>query len=540
MPGTVTPSPQRAAVLSGIAAKILLSVAIMGIVALATGAFAWTRLGSLDSQMQRIQAENVGRLDSLIGIQQSLAATYKGTIRYTTPGETFGSSEALQQTLDAETGVTESFAAYAGLADDDATWQENVDRFDAAWSLYQDLFNTEVLGQPAPAGYTSPTTAELIGAFNSAEAELADAADAMGDYETTLTADASAAAHTQAQQSQLLVVVLLLVGLAGAVTTAVLVGRSTARRVAQVRDVLEALADGDLTARPVPDGHDEIGAMGRAATRAAASLRDTVTTLAESSTALNQGSAALLERAHEIAGTSTATTDQTRALGVAAKDVSANVLTVATGAEQMGAAIREISQSAQEAARVANQAVASAEATNATVGKLGESSTEIGNVIKVITSIAEQTNLLALNATIEAARAGEAGKGFAVVAGEVKELAQETAKATEDIARRVQTIQQDSTEAAGAIGDIAEVIARINDYQATIASAVEEQNATTTEISRSIAQTATGAGQIASGIDDVEAQAAVTAGSGERTREQAERMAALATTLAATVTRFRL
>jgi methyl-accepting chemotaxis protein len=526
--------------LSGIAAKILLSVAIMGVVALAAGAFAWSRLASLDTQMQRIQTENVERLDALVGIQQSLAATYKGTIRYTTPGETLGSAEALQQTLDAEAGVTEAFVDYAALSDDDPTWQQNVDRFDAAWSLYLDLFNTEVLAQPAPAGYTSPGAGGLVDAFNSAEGELAEAADAMGDYETTLTAEASAAAHAQAQQSQLLVVVVLLVGLAGAVVTAVLVGGSTARRVAQVRDVLEALADGDLTVRPVPDGHDEIGAMGRAATRAAASLRQTVTTLSESSTALNQGSAALLERAREIAGTSEATTDQTRALGVAAKDVSANVLTVATGAEEMGAAIREISQSAQEAARVANQAVASAEATNATVGKLGESSMEIGNVIKVITSIAEQTNLLALNATIEAARAGEAGKGFAVVAGEVKELAQETAKATEDIARRVQTIQQDSTEAAGAIGDIAEVIARINDYQATIASAVEEQNATTTEISRSIAQTADGASQIAAGIDDVEAQAAVTAASGDSTRAEAERMAAMATTLSSTVTHFRL
>jgi methyl-accepting chemotaxis protein len=542
MPGTVTPSTQRAsrraAVLSGIAAKMLLSVAIMGIVALGTGAFAWSRLGSLDSQMQRIQAENVERLDALVDLQAGMAATYKGTVRFM--GGAAGVDVALQQTLAAEDEVTAAFERYAAIPSEDATWQENVDAFRTQWSDYLLLFNTIALGQPAPAGYVVPSGDEMVQAFNDTEAGLEDALAQLAGYETTLTADASAAAHKQAQQSQLLVVVLLLIGLAGAVATAVLVGRSTARRVAQVRDMLEALADGDLTARPVPDGHDEIGAMGRAATRAAASLRDTVTTLAESSTALNQGSAALLERALEIAGTSVATTDQTRALGVAAKDVSANVLTVATGAEQMGAAIREISQSAQEAARVANQAVASAEATNATVGKLGESSMEIGNVIKVITSIAEQTNLLALNATIEAARAGEAGKGFAVVAGEVKELAQETAKATEDIARRVQTIQQDSTEAAGAIGDIAEVIARINDYQATIASAVEEQNATTTEISRSIAQTAAGAGQIAAGIDDVEAQAAVTAASGDSTRAEAERMSDMATTLSTTVTRFRL
>ncbi|MBW0254314.1 methyl-accepting chemotaxis protein [Cellulomonas sp. PS-H5] len=524
----------------GIAAKILLSVAIMAVVALATGLLAVARLGSLDDQVQRIQAENVLRLDALVGIQQNLAATYKGTIRYTTPGETLGSDEALQQTLAAEDGVTEALAQYTAVPDADPAWQENVDAFEAAWTGYLDLFNTEVLGQPAPAGYTSPTVDQLVATFNAAEASLAETADALGDYEVTLTTEASTAAHTQAAESRVLVIVLLLAGVAGAVVVALLVGRSTARRVAQVRDVLEALAEGDLTERPVPDGADEIGQMGRAAARAAVSLRETVHTLAESSAALDRGSAALLDRAHEIAGTSEATTDQTRALGVAAKDVSANVLTVATGAEQMGAAIREISQSAQEAARVANQAVASAEQTNATVGKLGESSAEIGNVVKVITTIAEQTNLLALNATIEAARAGEAGKGFAVVASEVKELAQETARATEDIATRVRAIQEDSTEAAGAIAGIAEVIARINDYQATIASAVEEQNATTTEISRSIAQTATGATQIAAGIDDVEAQAAVTSGSGEATRTQAEHLSQLAATLTTTVTRFRL
>ncbi|ACZ22645.1 methyl-accepting chemotaxis protein [Sanguibacter keddieii DSM 10542] len=540
MSTTVPATSRRTAWASGIAAKILLCVAIMGVVALATGAFAWARLGALDTQMQKIQTENVERLDALVSIQQNLAATYKGTIRYTTPGATYLSEEALQQTLDAEAGVTGALERYAALSDPDATWQANVAAFDEAWSSYLDLFNTVVLLQPAPAGYTPPPADRLVEAFDDAEGALAGSAEAMGDYEVRLTGEASADAHALADQSRLLVVVLLLVGLAGAVVAAVVSGRSTARRVGQVRDALVAIADGDLTERAVPVGEDEIGQMGRAARSAAESLRGTVTTLSESSTALSQGSSALLDRAREIAGTSEATTTQTRALGVAARDVSTNVLTVATGAEEMGAAIREISQSAQDAARVANQAVGSAEATTATVGKLGESSTEIGNVIKVITSIAEQTNLLALNATIEAARAGEAGKGFAVVASEVKELAQETAKATEDIARRVQTIQSDSTDAAGAIAEIAEVIARINDYQATIASAVEEQNATTTEISRSIAQTAAGATQISAGIDDVEAQAVVTSESGESTRVQAEHMAGMAATLQQAVARFRL
>ncbi|MGD0676455.1 MAG: PAS domain-containing methyl-accepting chemotaxis protein [Polyangiaceae bacterium] len=212
-----------------------------------------------------------------------------------------------------------------------------------------------------------------------------------------------------------------------------------------------------------------------------------------------------------LAGTMAATAEETSAqatvVSAAAEQVNKNVQTVATGAEEMTASIREIAKNANEAARVATSAVKVAETTNATVAKLGESSAEIGKVIKVITSIAQQTNLLALNATIEAARAGEAGKGFAVVANEVKELAKETAKATEDISQKIEAIQTDTRGAVSAIGQISGIINQINDIQNTIASAVEEQTATTNEISRNVAEAAKGSAEIAQNITGV-AQAA--------------------------------
>jgi methyl-accepting chemotaxis protein len=183
--------------------------------------------------------------------------------------------------------------------------------------------------------------------------------------------------------------------------------------------------------------------------------------------------------------------------------VNQHLQTVSSGAEEMGISIKDIAKNATDAARVAASAVTVAEATTATVSKLGDSSTEIGNVIKVITSIAQQTNLLALNATIEAARAGEAGKGFAVVANGVKELAKQTARATEDISRKVEAIQTDSKAAVDAIASISKVIHQISAISGTIAAAVEEQDATTNEMSRNVSEAAHGSQKITGNIAGV-------------------------------------
>ena len=241
----------------------------------------------------------------------------------------------------------------------------------------------------------------------------------------------------------------------------------------------------------------------------------------------------------QMAANAEETATQANVASAAAEQVSSNVTTVSTGTEEMGASIKEIAKNANEAAKVAAAAVKVAETTNTTVAKLGESSAEIGNVIKVITSIAQQTNLLALNATIEAARAGEAGKGFAVVANEVKELAKQTAKATEDISRKIEAIQSDTKGSVSAIEQISKIINQINDFQNTIASAVEEQTATTGEISRNVNEAAKGSNEIAQSISSVAQAARSTTEGASNTKTSADELSKIAIDLQNLVSQFK-
>jgi len=346
----------------------------------------------------------------------------------------------------------------------------------------------------------------------------------------------------KAENSSLMLTMTLttLAALGIGIFVAIFLSRGIAGATQSVLVQAEAIAAGDLTRDDLKvRSKDELGDLTTAINKMSGSLKRMILAITENAVQVASASEELNTTSQQITANSEETSAQADVVSKAAQAVSQNLQTVATGAEEMGASIKEIAKNATEAAKVATSAVKVAETTTATVSKLGDSSTEIGQVIKVITSIAQQTNLLALNATIEAARAGEAGKGFAVVANEVKELAKETAKATEDISRKIEAIQTDTKAAVEAIASISGVINQVNDISSTIATAVEEQNATTNEMSRNVSEAARGSGEITSNIAGVAEAAQGTTRGATDTQKASQQLVETSTQLRRLIEQFK-
>jgi methyl-accepting chemotaxis protein len=322
-------------------------------------------------------------------------------------------------------------------------------------------------------------------------------------HQDNQTVHANDSAMSSANTNRTVALIIGLVALAVAIGLALAIMRSITRPLKEAKRVLDLSAGGDLRVRADIDSTDEIGDMAKSLNHQLEARQGLLRQIGEMARALTSASDELSSISSQLASGSEEASVQATAVSAAAEQVSANVGSVAAAAEEFSASIGEIARSAGDASRVASDGVDVTRATNDTVSQLSDSSNKIGEVVQLIASIAQQTNLLALNATIEAARAGEAGRGFAIVANEVKELAKQTASATDEISRTVEAIQGDSQAAIEAITQIDEIMAKVSAAQTAIASAVEEQTATTSEIGRTVNEAASGSGEIARNIAGV-------------------------------------
>ena len=517
-------------------AKILAAVGIAALVALVVGVAGLVSLGKASSSAQLIYNSNVASIEAAGQIK---AAVTQARVDLANQALSVNAA-SLKKFGDGFAADLQAFdAAMAAYRGGDSSGDPAVvDDLQTNWTAYVKVAQEVML--PAGARHDVATWAAARGAkvlpvMNKIYADVSSLDTAERAHAAKNAAAAKASYHSSRTES----IVILVVGLVVALALGFLVSRRIVYSLAQVTNVCEGLAEGDLTRTSGLTTRDEPGRMGRALDVAVVRLRQTVGTIEGSAASLAGATEQMTGTAAQIAASAEETSAQAQTVSAAAEQVSRSVETVSAGSEEMGASIREISQNAAEAARVAAEAVTVTAATSATMGKLGASSAEIGNVIKTITAIAEQTNLLALNATIEAARAGELGKGFAVVASEVKDLAQETARATEDISRRVEAIQADTSGAVTAIEEISTVIARISEFQTTIASAVEEQTATTAEMNRSVGEAASGTGEIAQNITGVAEAARITSQGVTEAQEATAELARMSSELGALVASFR-
>jgi methyl-accepting chemotaxis protein len=516
--------------------KLLVSFGVLCLLMVAVGATGLLELRSANQRIESMYSANLQAIASLgqvrSDVQEDTALAAKLILR--SPVADVSNAQMAIQRVDAD--IDSTWATYVS----DPTPGTATDRsaFSDALTQYRTIRDKQLVAAAtandfnaylsAQNNYIDPLTSQMTVSLNN----------------LARTEDAAAQSRLATARHNAVLAEWLTVGLVGgalliAVLLTLSVSRAIARPLGQTVAVLEALAEGRLDQRLDVIGKDEVGRMAGALNAALDRLTTTLRGISSNVTTLAASSEELTSVAGRMNSSAARSASRAGAVSSASEEISFNITTVSAGAEEIGSSITEIARSTSSAAEVAGQAVRASGQAGEILQKLGVSSAEIVSVVKIITGIAEQTNLLALNATIEAARAGDAGKGFAVVAGEVKELAQETARATEDISARVAAIQTDSAAAVLAIGEIGAVIDQINATQTAIAAAVEEQTATTNEMTRNVAEVATGSRDISTNVAEVAEAAAETTGAAENTATAADELARIAQELQQSLAMFR-
>jgi methyl-accepting chemotaxis protein len=514
--------------------KIMVIGAVLAICAIGTGVLALARMSEMNQGSEQLYTSGLVPLRLIGQVREDIDDSRRDVLNH------------------AMSSTTENMAKYdKALADDYAAFDRDlaeyakepasgqlVDQLREAFTAYKKAVDEQLL----PAG-RAHDTAKMEQIRDQVTSPLAEKTEAIGeqiiDAETAEAERLKNATATTYSSSRTLVISILVAGIVAALIVGLLITRTILAGLHRVSYVIEGLAKRDLTRSSELSSTDEFGRMGRHLDEAVDSIRTTVADLVGTADTLARAAVELSAVSGELTGTANEASLRAGTAATSADEVNGGVQAVMAGSEQMSASIAEIAANATKAAAVAQESSRVADETTAQIDELSRASSEIGEVVRLITTIAEQTNLLALNATIEAARAGDAGKGFAVVASEVKDLAQETAKATEDITVRIQAIQASSVGAARAVGQISEIVGQITDYSSTIASAVEEQSATTNEMSRAITSAADASSQVGRTFGAVAEVAAATSDSARASQAAADNFSALSARLNGLVEAFK-